>query len=217
MLRVALTAALISHVPSVTVVVEPNQQALGLTLQFNASADGALVLNVSADGPAATVLNPGDKIQQIDGNDITGLSIVDARRFLQPSGDGAISLTIIRDDVDRNDDSSGTCSQSPAVDLSVLDALLSNRGTETKLCDSDSYWGVDQVAVINLDRRADRWEQFVERSSNLGHDSPCVWRFSGFDGRNSPVSDGLKRIFEGNDFYYHPGVMGATLSHLAGM
>jgi hypothetical protein len=198
-----------------TVVVKASQKhSLGLTLQFNASTGEAVVLNVDTEGPAVTELKSGDVVQQIDGQDVKGASIIQVRKFLQPAAESNVLFTIVRGGA--NNSANDTCSESAAVDLAVLDVLLSKRGAETELCAADSYWGVGQVVVINLDRRADRWEQFQERSASLGHRSTCVWRFSGFDGRNSQMSAGLKRIFEGNDFYYHPGVMGATLSHLAG-
>jgi len=70
---------------------------------------------------------------------------------------------------------------------------------------------VDRIFVINLDRRRDRWDAFVERLPFTSGDG--LERFPAVDGRDLEPSGGLVRLFRGNDFQYRRGVLGCALSH----
>ena len=74
-----------------------------------------------------------------------------------------------------------------------------------------------EVHVVNLDRRTDRWERFIERSlTTLGPELVArVHRFSAVDGRAVQWSAELEHLFGDNDFGARRGFVGCALSHFA--
>jgi GR25 family glycosyltransferase involved in LPS biosynthesis len=72
--------------------------------------------------------------------------------------------------------------------------------------------GIDDVWVINLDRRADRMEKFARTHPDLAQ---RVHRFSAFEGSGLKMTAKIARLFKPNDFKWKKPVMGCALSHLA--
>lgn len=65
--------------------------------------------------------------------------------------------------------------------------------------------------VINLDRRQDRWKNFISKSdANFLN----FTRFSAIDGDNINPSKRLSYIFRGNDYKLRRGIVGCALSHI---
>jgi GR25 family glycosyltransferase involved in LPS biosynthesis len=71
--------------------------------------------------------------------------------------------------------------------------------------------GIDDVWVINLDRRKDRLESFTK----LHGFGDRLMRLSAFDGKKLTMTPKLARLFAPNDFNWKKSVMGCALSHLA--
>jgi len=65
--------------------------------------------------------------------------------------------------------------------------------------------------VINLDRRSDRWEKFIENSKQI---SLKYERFSAIDGTKLAPTLQLQQIFEHNDYNMRQGIVGCALSHI---
>lgn len=72
--------------------------------------------------------------------------------------------------------------------------------------------GVDEVWVINLDRRPDRLGRFFKNHPEL---AGVAKRFPAFDGRKLEPSPALARLYLPNDFAWHRPTLGCSLSHLA--
>jgi GR25 family glycosyltransferase involved in LPS biosynthesis len=72
--------------------------------------------------------------------------------------------------------------------------------------------GIEQVYVVNLDKRKDRWEQLVEAEPKLQH---RLTRISAVDGQTLKMSPFIYRLFEKNDFKWKKSVMGCDLSHIS--
>lgn len=80
---------------------------------------------------------------------------------------------------------------------------------ETKL----EEFGVKmETYVINLDRRSDRWEEFIQHSNQLSFLD--FKRYSAVDGKNLVSTDQLQRIFDGNDYNMRSGIVGCAMSHI---
>ncbi len=71
--------------------------------------------------------------------------------------------------------------------------------------------GITDSYVVNLERRADRYEEFKK---NLGEFSDQVKVLKAVDGRSLKMTADLSRLFQGNDFMWKKGVVGCALSHL---
>jgi len=72
--------------------------------------------------------------------------------------------------------------------------------------------GIDGVHVINLDRRPDRLESFMERS---GLKPEEFNRFRAFDGKEIRWNPEIDRLFRANKFGSRAARIGCALSHLA--
>jgi GR25 family glycosyltransferase involved in LPS biosynthesis len=72
--------------------------------------------------------------------------------------------------------------------------------------------GIDDVWVINLDRRQDRIEKFMKTNESI---ADRVLRLPAFDGKTLPLTPKLARLFAPHDFNWKKSVMGCALSHLA--
>jgi GR25 family glycosyltransferase involved in LPS biosynthesis/glycosyltransferase involved in cell wall biosynthesis len=73
------------------------------------------------------------------------------------------------------------------------------------------------VKVLNLDRRADRWNTFVGHMESVA--SPafierCL-RLSAIDGHTLAMTPDIEHSFRGNDFAYRRGIVGCALSHIS--
>ena len=66
--------------------------------------------------------------------------------------------------------------------------------------------------VLNLDRRSDRWENFVKNSSELNFLK--YERFSAVDGIKVNSTTQLQRIFNNNDYNMKVGMVGCLMSHI---
>lgn len=71
--------------------------------------------------------------------------------------------------------------------------------------------GIDDVWVINLDRRKDRLDTFT-KTHGFGD---RLLRLSAFDGKKLIMTPKIARLFAPNDFNWKKSVMGCALSHLA--
>jgi GR25 family glycosyltransferase involved in LPS biosynthesis/tetratricopeptide (TPR) repeat protein len=74
-----------------------------------------------------------------------------------------------------------------------------------------------EIAVINLDRRPDRWESFqaaMRRAAGPGFAERCL-RFPGIDGVALEETEEIRHLFRGNDFAFRRGIVGCALSHIA--
>ncbi len=72
--------------------------------------------------------------------------------------------------------------------------------------------GIDDVWVINLDRRKDRLDKFMKTNESVAN---RVLRMPAFDGKTLPLTPKLARLFAPHDFKWKKSVMGCALSHLA--
>lgn len=66
--------------------------------------------------------------------------------------------------------------------------------------------------VLNLDRRPDRWDNFVKNSSELNFLK--YERFSAVDGDKVSSTTQLQRIFNNNDYNMKVGMVGCLMSHI---
>lgn len=73
------------------------------------------------------------------------------------------------------------------------------------------------IEVLNLARRADRWQSFTAAAADvLGPErAAAVRRRDAVDGTQLVMTDELRRLFRGNDFGDRRGVIGCALTHLA--
>jgi GR25 family glycosyltransferase involved in LPS biosynthesis len=71
--------------------------------------------------------------------------------------------------------------------------------------------GIDDVYVINLDRRKDRMEKLYTNSPSL---EGRVQRVSAVEGRDLVLTPQLARLFKPHDFLWKKAIMGCALSHL---
>jgi len=71
--------------------------------------------------------------------------------------------------------------------------------------------GIDELFVINLDRREDRKKAFIEHHPEL---KGFLRRLPAYDGRKIPLGPYLARMFKPNDFHWKKAVMGCALSHM---
>ena len=75
-----------------------------------------------------------------------------------------------------------------------------------------SVQGIDQIWLINLDRRPDRLERFMQRHPEM---SGRLNRLSAYDGQSLELTPALARLFAPNNFEWHKPTMGCAMSHLA--
>jgi FkbM family methyltransferase len=72
--------------------------------------------------------------------------------------------------------------------------------------------GIDQIWIINLDRRRDRLERFMQAHPEmLGR----INRLPAYDGKTLELTPDIARLFAPNNFDWHKPTMGCALSHLA--
>ena len=71
--------------------------------------------------------------------------------------------------------------------------------------------GIDDIFVINLDRRPDRRKAFLEAHPDLKGN---VKRHIAYDGLSLNLTSNLASLFKPNDFFWKKAVMGCSLSHL---
>jgi alpha(1,3/1,4) fucosyltransferase len=71
--------------------------------------------------------------------------------------------------------------------------------------------GVDDVFVINLERRADRMEKFLATHPEL---DGVVERRVATDGRQLRLTPEIAKIFASNDFFWKKAVLGCAMSHM---
>ena len=75
-----------------------------------------------------------------------------------------------------------------------------------------SELGIDlKTYVLNLDRRNDRWEKFIENAKSI--DFLHYERYSAIDGTQLKSTSQLQRIFDGNDYNMKVGAVGCAMSH----
>jgi lipopolysaccharide biosynthesis glycosyltransferase/GR25 family glycosyltransferase involved in LPS biosynthesis len=75
-----------------------------------------------------------------------------------------------------------------------------------------SVIGIDQIWLINLDRRRDRLERFMQSHPEM---SGRINRLPACDGKKIELTPALARLFAPNNFHWHKPTMGCALSHLA--
>jgi GR25 family glycosyltransferase involved in LPS biosynthesis len=71
--------------------------------------------------------------------------------------------------------------------------------------------GIDEMFVVNLDRREDRKNAFMEHHPDL---KGYLRRLPAYDGLKLTLGPYLARIFKPNDFFWKKAVMGCALSHM---
>ncbi len=72
--------------------------------------------------------------------------------------------------------------------------------------------GIDQIWVINLDRRQDRLDGFMQSHPEM---TARTNRLPAYDGKTLKLTPALARLFAPNNFNWHKPTMGCALSHLA--
>lgn len=72
--------------------------------------------------------------------------------------------------------------------------------------------GVSQIWLINLERRKDRFERFMQRHPEM---SGRINRLAAYDGKSLKLTPKLARLFLPNNFEWHKPTMGCAMSHLA--
>lgn len=70
---------------------------------------------------------------------------------------------------------------------------------------------VDDIWIVNLDRREDRWKKFQENCRDF---ADVGQRFSAVDGKSLQVTQSIAQLFAKNDFHWKKSVMGCALSHI---
>ena len=70
--------------------------------------------------------------------------------------------------------------------------------------------GIDDIWVVNLDRRADRWASWLAANPSLKDDAN---RLPAIDGKTLTLTPALAAFFDGNDFLWKKSVVGCALSH----
>jgi GR25 family glycosyltransferase involved in LPS biosynthesis/glycosyltransferase involved in cell wall biosynthesis len=85
----------------------------------------------------------------------------------------------------------------------------------------NEFFETNKTRVVNLKRRSDRWDNFINRYKNLGINFE---RFDAVDGKDLKMTDELKKIFEIDPNYkpkrhnithgYRAGVLGCAMSHI---
>ena len=76
---------------------------------------------------------------------------------------------------------------------------------------AESLTGVDDLWVVNLDRRADRWTSWRSANPSLQDVSN---RLPAIDGKELVLTPALRALFQGNDFLWKQSVVGCALSHV---
>jgi len=76
-----------------------------------------------------------------------------------------------------------------------------------------SFYPNMKTFVVNLDRRPDRYESFLNNSSKL--DFLNFKRFSAVDGKKLKSTRQLQQIFEHNDYQMRVGLVGCAMSHIS--
>lgn len=71
--------------------------------------------------------------------------------------------------------------------------------------------GIDDVWVVNLDRRPDRWASWLAAHPSLQF---VANRLPAVDGKSLHLTPALERLFAGNDFHWKKSVTGCALSHI---
>jgi GR25 family glycosyltransferase involved in LPS biosynthesis len=71
--------------------------------------------------------------------------------------------------------------------------------------------GIDDVWVVSLDRRPDRWQSLLLAHPSL---APIANRLPGIDGRELQLTPHMASLFAKNDFKWKKSVMGCALSHI---
>ena len=71
--------------------------------------------------------------------------------------------------------------------------------------------GIDELFVVNLDRREDRRKAFIEHHPDL---KGVLRRLPAYDGLKLSLGPYLARMFKPNDFHWKKAVMGCALSHM---
>jgi GR25 family glycosyltransferase involved in LPS biosynthesis len=69
-----------------------------------------------------------------------------------------------------------------------------------------------ETYVVNMDKRKDRWEEFVKNANDLKFLN--YKRFSAVDGSKLKKTPKLQVIFDGNDYNMRVGLVGCALSHI---
>lgn len=72
--------------------------------------------------------------------------------------------------------------------------------------------GIDQIWLINLARRADRLERFLQAQPEM---TGRINFLPAYDGKNLKLTPALARLFAPNNFDWHKPTMGCALSHLS--
>ncbi len=72
--------------------------------------------------------------------------------------------------------------------------------------------GIDQIWVINLERRKDRLERFKQNNTSI---TDKLQVFKAFDAKNLQLTQKIARLFAPNSFGWNKATMGCSLSHLA--
>jgi len=69
-----------------------------------------------------------------------------------------------------------------------------------------------KIKIVNLEKRVDRKNTMIQKFTEANFHSYEFYK--AIDGKEIEPSIELKKLFEGNDFQYRRGVLGASLSHM---
>jgi hypothetical protein len=88
----------------------------------------------------------------------------------------------------------------------VSEVGISNRGNATE----EFAAGINEAAVINLDKRTDRYQSFKDFHPYM---SEKIKRHSACYGLELKITPEIKHLFRNNDFKWKKAVMGCAISH----
>lgn len=98
-------------------------------------------------------------------------------------------------------------------DDSKLNAYILNGEKQLHGKEEASTLPYIKTLVINLDRRPDRWEKFLQAKQRSKSTINFI-RYPAVDGSKLVPTEQLQRIFDGNDYNMREGMVGCAISHI---
>jgi GR25 family glycosyltransferase involved in LPS biosynthesis len=76
----------------------------------------------------------------------------------------------------------------------------------------DGINGINDVYILNLDKRADRWQSLMKAEPHLNN---IAKRISAIDGKTLQMSSSIYKLFKDNEYGWKKAVIGCMLSHVS--